>query len=74
MAKSSRLYLSLVFAFLLGIHRGNLALWEENTRNPIAVFPIRAELLPPADQRALKQGIRVESRQELHRLLEDYLS
>ena len=67
-------YLSLIFAFLLGIHEGNLALWQEPGRDPIAVFPFRAELLPQSDREALEKGIRAETAEDLHRLLEDYLS
>jgi hypothetical protein len=38
------------------------------------VFPYRAEMLPAADRQALEKGIRIESEDELARLLEDYLS
>lgn len=67
--------LSLVLlGFLLGIHEGKIALWRENDPEPMQVFPYRAELLPEADQIALKKGIRVESIRQLRSLVEDYLS
>lgn len=60
--------------FLLGIHDGYVALWEDEDPQPVQVFPYRAELLPEADRAALRKGIRAESAQEMARLLEDYLS
>ena len=74
MRKSLHGYLALIFTFLIGIHQGNVALWQEGRSEPVAVFPCRAELLPPADRQALEAGIRVSSEEELHRLLEDFLS
>lgn len=38
------------------------------------MFPYRAELLPPADQKALQRGIHIYNEEALNRLLEDYLS
>lgn len=64
----------LLFGLVLGIHGGKLALLDEQTGKTIEVFPVRACLLPPADQESLAKGIRVGSRDALAQLLEDYLS
>lgn len=72
--KGFPIYLTLIFTFLLGTHEGFVALWRDDAPIPAEVFPYRAESLPPADQQALKRGIRIRSEEELDRLLEDYLS
>lgn len=72
--KGFPIYLALIFTFLLGTQDGFIALWRHGAQTPAVVFPYRAENLPPADQRALEKGIRIETEAELHRLLEDYLS
>lgn len=74
MRKNHYLYCILVFGFILGIHNGNIALWKEPDPQPIRVFPYAVSSLPPADQRALEQGICVQDQATLHRLLQDYLS
>lgn len=66
--------LVLALAFLLGIRDGYIALWREGSPEPCRVFPYRAESLPKGDQKALRQGIRIESEELLSQLLEDYLS
>ena len=68
------LYFTLLFGFLLGISDGYIALWKEGNPRPLQVFPYRAEYLPSADQQALEKGIRINDKQELKHLLEDYLS
>lgn len=73
--KNHRFFYSLVLlGFLLGIHEGQVALWRDNDPEPVKVFPYPAELLPEADQNALKEGIKVESLRKLYSMLEDYLS
>lgn len=66
--------LTLLMGFILGSHNGYIALWTEGSPEPKKVFPYRVTALPPADQKALEQGIHIDSTQELARLLEDYLS
>lgn len=68
------LFALLLSGFVLGIHGGKLALLDGETGKAIEVFPLRACLLPPADQERLAKGIRADSRDALERLLEDYLS
>ncbi len=64
----------LTLGFLLGVSNGQIALWRDGVREPIRVFPYRAELLPDADQKALTQGIHLDDEEQLAQLLEDYLS
>ena len=68
------LWCIIMLGFLLGIHQGRIALWKDEDPNPIKVFPYSAKLLPVADRRALEEGIRFESAEDLNRLLADYLS
>ena len=63
----------LMAGFLLGIRNNRLTLWQEDDPHPVQVYDIRADSLPPADQLQLRRGIRLESREELWLLLENYL-
>ena len=74
MKRGIQCYLTLILAFLLGSHNGFVALWTETAKEPAVVFPYRVSTLPPNDQAALERGIRVDSPEALHRLLEDFLS
>ena len=69
-------FLSAFFAvmFLLGSHRGYLALWKEDCPEPFQIFPLDISDLPEADRKALEQGIPARSETELSSLLEDFLS
>ena len=67
-------YSIVLFGFLLGVHNGNIAIWKDDDPTPMRVFPYPAELLPKADKDALEKGIRIDSMEELGRLLEDFLS
>lgn len=60
--------------FMLGIRDGYIALWKDGRPEVWEVFPYRAQMLPEADQKILSRGIRAENREDLARLLEDYLS
>ena len=74
MVKRFHIYLSLIFTFLLGIHEGNVALWIEPAKDPAVVFPYQARLLPEQDRTALEEGIRINNKDDLQQLIEDYLS
>ena len=65
---------ALALMFLLGNHKGYLALWKENRPEPFQIFPVKVETLPDADQQALNRGISARSEIELSSLLEDFLS
>ena len=60
--------------YLLGFRGGRLTLWREGEAHPEQVYDIREDSLPPADRIALRRGIRVETREELWKILENYLS
>ena len=64
----------ILFGFLLGVHQGKVALWKDDDPKPTRVFPYSVQLLPPADRRALEEGIRFESAEDLMRVITDYLS
>ena len=64
----------LAVGFILGSYNGYVALWTDGNAQPDRTFPYRVSALPPADQEALRKGIRAENVVELTRLLEDYLS
>ena len=60
--------------FLLGSHKGYLALWKEEKAEPFQIFPVKVDSLPEADQKMLADGIMARSEIELSSLLEDFLS
>ncbi len=64
--------MALLTGFLLGIHDGRVALWQDDDPQPIQVYDIPERTLPVADRLKLKEGIRVESREELWMLLENF--
>lgn len=66
--------LFLLSAFLLGSHKGYLALWKDDRQEPFQIFPVKVDSLPAADQEALAAGIPARSEIELSSLLEDFLS
>ena len=74
--KFLRKHLCLVLAlgWILGIHQGFIALWEENATEPAAVYPHKASLLPPAEEQLLRSGIRIQDEAHLQFLLMNYLS
>ena len=63
---------ALALGFLLGIHEGRVALWRDGEARPEQIYDIRADTLPPADRLALSRGIRLESREEVWSVLENY--
>ena len=64
----------LLTGFLLGLRDGRLTLWREGEHHPEQIYDIREDSLPPADRVALRRGIRVENREALWEILENYLS
>ena len=74
MKKPHIVYCLLLAGYLIGIHKGNIALWKGQDAEPYRVFPYKASNLPAADQKLLEKGIPIDSDSELAKLLEDYLS
>ena len=64
----------LVLMYLLGSHKGYLALWKEGQPEPFQIFPVKVDSLPDADRSRLEKGLRARSELQLAELLEDYLS
>ena len=74
MKKRTLLTNLIIFGFILGIHKGQVALWKDGQSKPIKVFPYQASMLPPEDQKRLEDGVHVDSIQQLRKLIEDYFS
>ena len=65
---------ALLCSFLLGVHDGRLAMWKDEDPTPCKVFPCPIIVLPKAVQEQLKAGIRLETMDDVNRLLENFLS
>lgn len=74
MRKLIILYCVTIIGFLLGIHNGRVAVWQDGVKDPIKVFPYSAKLLPKQDRALLEKGMHFETKEELIRRIEDYLS
>lgn len=72
--KHMRWTAALALMFLLGNHKGYLALWKEDSPEPCQIFPVKVSSLPETDRQALSEGIIARSDLELSSLLEDFLS
>ncbi len=57
--------------FVLKEYDGRIALMEEGTDEPLAVYDTPLTSLYPSDAELLRRGIRLSSRAELSRLIED---
>ena len=64
----------LMFGFLLGIYEGKIALWKDNKKDPIRVFPYSASSLPEKDRQALEKGVHFKNLTELKQFAQEYLS
>ena len=74
MKRSHSIYCILCLGYLLGVYRGQIALWKEPDPKPIHIFPYSVSMLPQEDREALEKGIQADTITELTRRLEDYLS
>lgn len=64
----------MLLTFLLGIHNGRVALWKEPDPEPMKVFPYPVSALPNEVRQALEKGIRIDSMEDLDKLLENFCS
>ena len=64
----------LLLGFLLGVRDGRIALWKDGQSEPWKVFPYPVSVLPVQTQQELIQGIRVDTMEDLDRLLENLFS
>ena len=72
--KRSSCFLALLIWGWLGIYQGHLALWQDDTSLPTHIFQQTFDIYPEADQSSLKKGIPFATEEEMHQLLEDFLS
>ena len=63
-----------LMGMFLGIYRGQLALWQDNTAVPEKIYPCQIQTLPEADRLLLERGIPIHSHKELTSRLEDLMS
>ena len=68
------LWTLMLFGWILGIHRGYIALWDSGGSSPCAVYPYKAALLPPAEVSRLADGIAIRDEAQLQFLLTNYFS
>lgn len=57
--------------YILREWNGKIALLEEGAEEPLTVYNTRISSLYPADAELLREGIRVKTRYEVARLIED---
>lgn len=57
--------------FVLKEYEGNIALMEDGTDEPLAVYKTPLSSLYPSDAELIRKGIRLSSRAEISRLIED---
>lgn len=60
-----------VMCFVLREYGGKIALFSEKTEEPLAVYDTPLGSLYPADIELLREGIRLKTRAEVTRLIED---
>ena len=72
--KLSTCFFALLIWGWLGIYQGHLALWQKNSALPSHIFEQTPDIYPEADRSALRKGIPFGTEEEMHRLLEDFLS
>lgn len=66
--------LILFLGLYLGLHQGYLALWQDDSSEPIAVYPYHISLYPKTDKERLEKGIPISSKLEFSKCIEDYFS
>lgn len=64
----------ILLGFLLGVHDGRIALWKDGSDLPWRIFPYPYAVLPADTKRELEKGIRIDTMEDLDRLLENLLS
>ena len=71
---NKRLALVCLAGYLLGVSRGYVAIWRDEDPHPWLITDMPVSALPPADQKALKEGISLPEDYPLTKALEDYCS
>lgn len=60
--------------YILKDYNGKIAVYSSTSDTPIEITNASITKLPKSDQQALKEGIKVSTRKDLDRLLEDFCS
>ena len=61
-------------SYILRLQDNTLFVYQEGEREPLEQYELPAGWLPDYDRILLEYGMRAQSREELRRLLEDYVS
>ena len=64
----------LCFSFLLGIKDGKVVLWKDGQSEPVKTYRYPLSMLPKEARDALKEGVPLESEEQLYDMIQDYLS
>ena len=66
--------LALVLTAILGLQKGNLALWQPGTEQPLQVFPYRCDTRPPEVLQSLEEGMEFSDLDTAREVAEDFCS
>ena len=61
-------------AYTVRAFEGEIGVFKGDAATPLEVYAVNVDTLPAADRFLLNAGIPAENRQEVRRILEDYLS
>ncbi len=60
--------------YTLSEYKGKIAVFKNQESIPIDIYDVYVSTLPQHDRNLLEKGIRIETPEELQRLIEDYTS
>ncbi len=60
--------------YTLSEYKGKIAVFKNQESIPIDIYDVYVSTLPQHDRTLLEQGIKIETPEELQRLIEDYTS
>ena len=60
--------------YIISEYNGKIAVFKKSSSEPLFVSDVYVSSLPQADKQMLKNGIEVNTKKELNRLIEDYCS
>lgn len=66
--------LTLLLGFLIGIHDGKIGIWKAEDPTPMRTIPCPVWVLSSQQQQMLRNGIRIDSMEDLERMLTDFFS
>lgn len=69
---SNLLAFALVLGFLLGVHNGRIAVWKDQDPTPMRTIPCPIWVLSPTQQQMLKDGIHIDSMEDLEKMLTEF--